>query len=360
MKRAAVNFFLFIAGGAFVWPEAKITLVTPGLEPGYESLEAVIAAEVIEYRDDMAAILTESLDKPLFMEGFGGAAAMALQVPSAVHEADSFFLSVGSALSVYAENLSPRLADELRSLDPESDMKAGLCVQPVSVNIGIPLSFLLKGLYLGGSVGYIDADAGEYGIRALSAGGFLGYRILKKRMNFLTWEGLSFEAGGDWAQNRMAASIAPGEISKTIEFDPDDDGPLVAEEITFHVDPVIRTGIESALYSFRGSLGTELTVLNALSLSVGASAVWNTRRTGITVESDEPVIVDGYLADLINPDEPGRVIIEGTASEIEKTEWGYLLQGAVKLRFGPVTMTLPLLWEPNKALGTGMFIGIRL
>lgn len=341
-------------------PAPRVTLVTPTLIEEFSAYQEVLDEYALEYRDEIAGIVSEALDKPLFMEGFGSATAAAAVVPGAVRDPSSPFIGIGSTAAVFAEGLSPELADELASIDPESDMKAGMCIQPVVINLGFPLPFFNRSLYLGASFGYIDADTGDYGMKAVSAGGFAGCRLFAERPSLVSWDGISLEAGGDWTANHLAAVAKPGEITQDVPLDPDGNGPLVPQHVTLRVDPVVRAGIDTNLVSARASLRTGVTFFRALSLYAGGGLAWARTRTGISVESSDEFEVEGDLESLLEPDKPGSISIDGTAAEYATERWLPFIQAGLMFRVGAFGMSLPVIWKPGEALGTGVFFGINL
>lgn len=342
--------------------QIRVDLATPRLIDEFSDYQGVLDDYALQYRDEIAAIVSETLDKPLFMEGFGMAASAASAVPAALRPPASPFLSAGSSAAVYAEDLSGETPSTLSNLDPESDMKAGLCVLPLAVQGALPFTVMGQRGYAGLALGYIDADTGEYGVESLSAGLFAGITFLAPRTapRIVSWEGVSLEAGGDWTNNRMNALFEPGRITQDIPLDPDGEGPLVPQDITLAVDPEVRAGIATELICLRASLRTGVTLFQALSLYGGGGILWSRTRTGITVESDAPIVIESYVSDLVDPEHPGSIAIDGTAAQFAAYALMPYLQGGLLFRVGPFGMGLPVVWKPGEALGTGFFVGVSL
>ncbi len=339
---------------------AKVTLTTPELIDEFRDYQAVLDEYAQTYCDDIADIVGDSLDKPLFMEGFASAAGVSSLVSAAVREPGLPSLSVGSAAAVYADSLGPSLASELSSLDPESDMRAGLCVQPVVVNMGATLPFFGKKTYAGLSFGYIDADTGAYGIKALSAGGFAGARVFAGRPSLLTWEGLTLELGGEWAATGLSTVAKPGTITQEVGLDPDADGPLVPQYVTLRVNPDIKAGIETNMIALRASAKTGVTFFRALTLTAGGGVAWSYARSGITVETQDQIVIDSYLGQLVKEGQNGSIAIEGTAATLVSRHVIPYFQGGASFRVGSFSLSVPVVWKPGEALGSGLFVGLSL
>jgi hypothetical protein len=278
-------------------------------------------------------------------------------VPAALHYRTFPSLSLGSAASVYAENLSPDTVDRLSNMNEDTDLKSGLCIQPLVIRAAFPLDFLLRGLSGGVSAGYMDASTEEYGVWACTAGVFAGYTFFRPRGHLFSWDGLYLGTGADFAINRLRALIRPGVISKDVEIDPDGRGPLVAESATLRADPDIDAGIVSTLYSAEIRVTTGITIAEAFSLFAGAGCTAGVARAAISIDTDEEITVEGYLGDLIET--PGSVRITGTTSGYETRILAPFGIFGVSFHVGPFELGVPVVWRPNDSLGIGAFLGAQ-
>ena len=126
MSRLLLRIIILLGlSSAFLSAEPVVTFTAPHLKPGMASLEAMLQSSAEEFSGDIETIVANALNKPAFMQGFGGAAANTVLIPSAVKDTSQPSIYVGSTASVYSKNLSPSLASHIRSLNAESDEKLG-------------------------------------------------------------------------------------------------------------------------------------------------------------------------------------------------------------------------------------------
>ena len=347
---------LLILAGTILSAEPAVTFTAPRLKPGMASLEAMLQSSAEEFSGDIEDIVATALHKPEFMRGFSGAAANIVLIPSAIKDTSHPSIYLGSTASVYSKNLSPGLAKDIRSLNAESDEKLGASVQPLVIRASVPLDLFFSGLYAGGNIGYMDAEAGDYGVWAFSGGLSVGYALIRPKKGAVAWNGLSFLACGDYAKNRITAVIRPGTISQEIPLDPDGDGPLVPIDVTLRLDPSIKGGVESSLFSLSLSASTGITFLDSISLFAGGGFSAARAETGISVEADSEIKIEGYLSNLVV--QQGRIAIKGTTSVEKSTVLGGFVQAGIQFNVGAFSITVPVLWKPLESLGTGVFMGV--
>ncbi len=338
--------------------ETTVNLTIPTLKPGMAALEAMLALSVEDFNAEINDIITSSLDKPLFMEGFSGAAAMAVIVPGTVDEGKKASITIGSAGSVFSDNLSLATIDRIRALETDSDLKAGACIQPLVINVNYPLEFLYPGLSGGAALGFMNAETGKYGIWSFSAGLSARIHFFAPRRGYFSWDGVSVSGGTDYAVNRLTALIHTGEVSKNFDLDPDGLGPLVPINVTLSMNPSIRAGIESNLLSFKLQARTGVTCFDALSLFAGAGVSAAFVKTGISLDADEPITIRGYLANLV--EKQGRISVTGTTAAHDSFSGGIFLLTGMKFSVGSFVVSIPLVWKPFESLGTGVFAGVHL
>jgi len=355
-RRHLIICILPILASAFISAESAVTFTAPRLKPGMASLEGMLQSSAGEFSGDIEDIVANALRKPEFMQGFSGAAANTVLIPSAIQEKGHYSLYLGSSASIYSKDLSPSLATHIRSLNAESDEKLGACVQPLVIRASVPLDRLFRGLFVGGNIGYMDAEAGDYGVWAFSGGLSLGYTLIKPKKGVIAWNGISFLAGGDYAKNRITAVIKPGTISQEIPLDPDGEGPLVPINVTLRLNPIIKGGVESTLTSFSLAGSTGVTFLESISLFAGGGFSVARAQTGISIEADSQIQVEGYLSDLVV--QQGKIAIKGTTEAEKSIVLGGFAQVGIQFNVGAFNITLPVIWKPRESLGTGVFMGV--
>lgn len=347
----------FISTATGFSSELTVGITPPKLKPGMAGLEAMLQSSVDGFNDDIKNIISRSLDKPLFMQGFGGAASMAVLLPGSIHPEGLPFILLGSAASVFSENLSPDSINQITTMTSESDLKSGVCIQPLVIRGEFPLTRILKGLHAGANIGFMDAEAGDYGVFSFSSGVSTGYTLFKRRKGMAQWEGVSFDFGADYAINRLTATIKPGMISKIVSIDPDDNGPLVPFTTTLILDPEIRASVESSVISWHLQSTTGGTFFEAFSLFAGAGISAAFAKAGIAIETDEEINVSGYLGNLVTT--PGRISISGTTAEHKTVNWGAYILGGLKFKIGSLDLSVPVVWKPNDSIGLGAFLGVH-
>lgn len=342
---------------SYLFAETTVKFTPPELQPGMAGLEAMLESSAEDFNDDISTLIDKSLDKPQFMQGFAGAASIAVLIPFSPHTTAQRKIAVGSAASVYAENLSPKSADQFQSLTPESDIKAGACIQPLVVNVIFPLDRIHQGLTGGASVGFMDAEAGNYGVWAFSAGLSASYLFFKSGKGIVTWDGISASAGMDFAMNRLTTVIEPGSISQTVPIDGDGNGPLVPFFVTLNIDPTIRAGIETKLFSLKVQATTGVTFFRTVTVFAGGGLSASYAREGISVQMNEEIEVEGYLADLVVKN--GTISITGTTAEHDIISGNAFALAGMKFSVGSFEISIPVVWKPMDSLGFGVFMGVR-
>lgn len=352
--RALTVYLLCALAAAAATGQPKVVLKAPVLGEGMDYVQANLDTSMTDFSDDVQGLVNDTLNKPAFMEGFGSAASRVVLVPTVPHHASGFRISLGSAAALYSEDLSPEMVSRLSNLSIESDEKTGACIQPLVISFAFPIPLTRDRVHAAASVGWMEAEASEYGVKAFSGGGTISATVFKPVGRKIVWDGLVLSAGGDYARNEVTARIKPGVIRQTVEIDPDDDGPLVAMTATISLNPDIRAGVESSVTAGKAYMSTGATFFEALSVSVGAGYTAGLARAAILLDTDETVDVEGYLANLIS--EPGSVSIHGTASETwTKTRFPWV-QASLGWNIGPFRIVLPVAYTPEDGIGTGFFL----
>jgi len=270
-RRIVSILFFSVVAGFGLSAEVQISLTPPGLMPGLTGLEDMFEDEVVALTDEINETLSDSIDKPLFMQGFGGAAATSVLVPHAVRSSSVPSVHFGIDVSVYAEPLASDIAIRLKNLDADSDERMGACMQPFVVSVRVPLDRFYPGLYGGGNFGYMNTLSGDYRMRAIAAGLSAGYRLKGSRFGVFFWDGISVEAGADYSSDRITASFSPGSVSETITLDEDGDGPLPAFDAALTFDPEVTAGVDLSVLSFSIQASSGVTVIEAVSLFAGVT-----------------------------------------------------------------------------------------
>lgn len=355
------NLPYFLAGVFACFPlaaEPVVVVHAPTLKPGYENLQAALDQSFSSFTGDFDALIETAIAKPRLMEGFNAAAMQAILIPSVLPQNGKPYVAVGTAASFASPGLSTSFLNELDSLDAKSDFDAGLGIQPLIARLGYPLDFLVPGLSVGATAGFLDTASGTYGIQAGTAGVSAEYAAIRKQKGMIAWDGVTVGAGLNYAQYRATATIRTAAVRQSILVDPDGNGPLAAFSETVVVDPKVRAGIESTVIAVNASATTGVTLFRALSLFGGGGFAVGRATSGIALDGNGTVNITDYLSGLVQS--PGTFSITGTAGE--KTEIiaeGYILTG-LAFRVAIFELTIPVVFRPIESVGTGVFLGVRL
>src|SRR5690606_21244261 len=135
---------------------------------------------------------------------------------------------------------STAVVSELDSLDVTSDVDAGACVQPLVLRGGLPLNFLLDGLSVMGTGGYMDATTAPFGVTSITASLPAKYVAFPPKYGAIAWTGLTLSHGGGFASRPLCVAIEADEITQTIPIGPDGPGPRAPFEARVSVEPTIK------------------------------------------------------------------------------------------------------------------------
>ena len=338
--------------------EPVVTVESPVLKSGMASIQVMMERSIAEFSGQINALVDESIDKPELLAGSSLAAAQAALVPSIAHGSARAYVGLGSVASYYSPGLSTAVVSDLNNLDATEDIDAGACVEPLVVRAGIPLNGLARGLSLAANAGYMNAETGSFGVRSITAGLSANYELIPARRGAVAWDGLSVTGGGDFARQRLSVTVEANTVTEVIPIDPDGGGPLTSFDATVSVNPVIKAGIDTTLISGHLGASTGVTFFRALTLFAGAGATAGWSKSAITIESNDPIAVSGYLGDLI--DSPGTIGISGTAAEHSEAFISPYISCGLALSVGAVDLSIPISIKPFDSIGAGVFIGVRL
>jgi len=333
-----------------------VDLTPPSLQPGMAGVEALLAANALAFVDDIRVRVEEGARKPRLFEAFAMATGIASAVPSASHEAASgFSLAVGSAAAVHASSFGPEMLAALEGIGLEGDLEAGACAEPMVLRARYRFPSGAVDLALG--LGYFDAVIQGYGAESLMGDASCGYRIGAPGSGALAWEALRLETGCSLAINTLSGSFRTGPISQTVPIDPDASGPLVPIYATISVDPPILLAMESRVLNARLQASTGFSLLGALSLSLGAGGVLTWGGSALSLDTEAPIEVQGYLEGLV--DQPGRISISGTAASYPYLGVSPYASAALSFTVGAFSLSLPLVYGYPGGLGAGLFAQVK-
>jgi hypothetical protein len=183
-----------------------------------------------------------------------------------------------------------------------------------------------------------------------------GYRLRGSRFGVVTWNGFAFHAGVDFSVDDVMARYEFGNIYETISLDTDGIGTVPSFNANLSIMPAIEAGgkISTLVFGFR--LSTSITFIEAVSAFGGIGITASSSTSRIWVSLDEDITLDEYTASLV--DKPGRVTVSGDLARERAGGVGGYFEGGLQFHAGALLITLPVLWTPYYALGTGVFLGV--
>lgn len=346
--------------------EPRVSLIAPRLTAGNAQLQALLDQEVQANAGAIKKIVNEAIDKPQFLKGSAVANAEAALLPASPLIADRryFSFTVGSYAAVTSDTLEPRLLQErLDNFQLKDDFAMGAGLQPLSLQLNIPMSFISRDLSLQAAFGLMRLRYRGFDFSSLLVQGGLNWQCLRPvgKSRLLRWEGLTLGLGCAWSTNSFGTRASPGAISRSFSVDPDEGGPFLAIPLSVSLDPSFDISLESSSLLLPLHITTGLRVLGSLSLQAGAGLypIWG--RSAIRLNSvagTTDLRVDSYLAKSIERN--GSISVSGSSDPMQARAFGGFINVGLGLETGPCGIRLPLLWDFDTGLCAGMLIGIAI
>jgi hypothetical protein len=323
--------------------------------------------EVSSYTSNIQSIMNEALTKPLLMQGLADANTENSLMSGFVYLDDRRYVSiiVGSCASLVSDTYDiPSLESRLENFQLSSDYSLGAAAQPLCLQLDVSLDRLVEGLGVQASFGYVPPlEYQGFEFSSISAQFGLDWLCLgpvgDKR--FVRWDGLEFGLGLAWSYNSLSTRISTGEISRTLSFSPDGDGPFLPFPVTISINPQFDATVEMQSFALPFQITTGFTVLGAFSFQVGGGLYpafgWSDIRLQ-SVDGTTKISVDSYLESLISRD--GYINASGTTDPVYSKVFGYFASGALRLLMGRCSITLPLIWDCSTGLSAGLNVGVSI
>lgn len=365
MKRAQLCLFASCALAAVParGADLAVAFTAPELAPGMASLETMLQAEAEGFLDEVLALVEEVVDKPLFMKAFTGAAVTSSLLPGQLAARDGIAFSVGSAAALWSADWSPAALERLGAIGTDDDLEAGAGVQPLLAQVAFSLDRFLPGLDGGAYAGFMDVQGSGFGIKSFSVGLFSGLALfappVDARPAMVGWQGLRLSLGGGYSTGTLGMLVEPGPVYQTIPIDPDGEGPLVALSTTIQVDPSVMAGVKSSVYGVRFLVSTGLSLFRSISLVAGAGGSLSAGSSSVSLESDDDVVVLGYLSSLVVPGGEGRIQISGSAAAVNSVLVSPVLTAGLGFRVGAFQLSVPVVWNLPAGLGVAVLVEVR-
>jgi len=343
--------------------QVSVDITTPTLGSGMSQLESLLVSNLGTAISEIEIMVNETLSKPELTSSFGNATGLcsAVSMLGNIPQFSNYSLSIGANASLYSNTLDFNvISDRLASLQPEDDFQFGIGVQGISANFSMPLFFLIEDLSVFGSIGYLNISTDEYFINDFSALASAKYSVFDavEPSRIFKWTPLTVQAGISYGYNNLGTTIEAGAITETFEADPDSDGPLLAQNVSVEMNPLIDLGLESHIGTVLFSLSSGITVFDSFHLFLGGGLNLAFGKTGISVHSEEEINIIGYLSDLV--EEEGSVLISGAVEGGPPKAFLPYIYSGLQFDFSSSFINLTVLYHPAAGISGGISMGVSL
>jgi hypothetical protein len=299
MKNRLFLIYIFIVFSA---ESLSALTVTASLN---DPLDLIPAGQQSIVENDIATAVAGQIGQydnmPDLASGFGNANTYASHAATlrGYQGYEIFAVAVGSMISVQAPSDDPMFFTKLQDELDTGDIYAGVGGNPVVVQAGLNLGFILDGLHVAFKFGKFDygVDKSDFKIDYESNlfGVLLNYQLIKEKAilsRILLWRGLSLESGFIYSNN-------------IISFYKDLDAlaPFASAGYTVEVDPSIDLVLDTKTVVVPLEVYTSIRLLYVLNIGVGGGLDYVPYgRTSFSLKSagtmkvTAPVVVDGTAA----------------------------------------------------------------
>ena len=354
---------LMILSSVGINAQVSVDLTMPTLGSGMSQLEALLISNVGTAASEIETMVNNTLYKPELTSSFGNATGLcsSISMLGNIPHFSKYSLSIGANASLYSNTLDfNEISDKFDDLQPEDDFQFGVGVQGLTANFSMPLTFLLENLSVLGSIGYLNISTDEYFIVDFSVLIAAKYSIFEpiRSSRIFKWTPLSVQAGLSYGYNNLGIIIEADTITETFEADPDSDGPLLPQNVSVELEPVINIGLESQIGTLMFSLSSGITVFDSFHFFLGGGLNLLFGKTGISVYSEEEINIIGYLSELV--EEEGSILISGSVEGgPPKVFLPYLFSG-LQIDFSSSFINLTVLFHPVSGISGGISMGVSL
>ena len=306
-------------------------------------VESAIEAELGKY-DDM----------PDFAKGMGNANTYAASAATmrGYQGYSIFSIAVGTMAAIQAPSGDPKFYQDMQDEMDTGDVYAGVGCNPVVVQLGINLSFLVEDLYVAFRFGKFDKqfDAGDFKIDYNSnlIGVLINYQLIKEHAilsRALLWRGISLETGCIYSNNNIAY------YNKLDSMDvPADSGTY-----TIHVDPSIDFVLDMKSCIIPVELYTSIRFFYVLNIGAGAGfdyvAAGKTDLSLKSVGDAEVTAGPSYVGT------KGKITVDAGTNNVKPDSFRPKLMANLGLSAGPVFIDFPVTYYLDNAFSIGITAG---
>jgi hypothetical protein len=290
---------------------------------------------------------------PLFAKGMGNANTYAASAATmrGYQGYSIFSIAVGTMAAIQAPSGDPKFYQDMQDDLDNGDLYAGVGCNPVVVQVGLNLSFLVEDLYVAFRFGKFDyeIDAGDFKIDYNSnlIGGLINYQLIKEKSilsRALLWRGISLETGCIYSNNNIAFYKKLDSIYS-----------LSGSTFTADVDPSIDIVLDMTGYIIPVELYTSLRLFYVLNFGVGVGFDYVAAgKTDLSLKSSgEAVITAGGLDGT-----KGTITVDASTNNVKPDRYRPKYMANVGLSAGPVFIDVPVTYYLDNAFSVGVTAGV--
>lgn len=294
---------------------------------------------------------------PKLARGFGNANTYSSQASTlrGYQGYDLFAVSVGSMVAIQAPSDDPRFYKDLADEIDQGDVYAGVGFNPVVIQAGLNLGFILDGLYVSFLFGKLDVnvDQGDYRIGQNSniVGGYISYAIFSEKAilaRSLLWRGVTLQTGYIHTDNKITFYNKLDKMSYSTT--------VMTYAVDYTVDPSVDFVVATRGNIVPVELYTSMRLLWSLNFGVGGGFDYIfSSKTDISLSSAGDVVVEPTSAAYVG--ETGKVSIDADTSGIKSDKYRKKLLANIGLSIGPVFIDFPMSYYLDNGYAIGLTAG---
>jgi len=261
-----------------------------------------------------------------------------------------FSIAVGTMAAIQAPSGDPKFYEDMQDDLDSGDLYAGVGCNPVVVQIGLNLSFLVEDLYMAFRFGKFDyeIDTGDFKIDYNSnlIGVLINYQLIKEHAilsRALLWRGISLESGLIYSNNKIAFYKELDTLYS-----------ITGSTFTADVDPSIDFMLDMTGYIIPVELYTSLRLFYVLNFGAGAGFDYAAAgKTDLSLKSSgEAVITAGGLEGT-----EGTITVDAGTNNVKPDRFRPKFMANVGLSAGPVFIDVPVTYYLDNAFSVGITAG---
>ena len=343
--------------------EIAVSLEMPELGEGMGRLEALLAENIAPAMAEIDTSVVDLLEKPQLTGAFSTAVGLSSSLPLQGNGmvSSEYSLSLGSYASLYSYTFdTDALEERFSQLSEEDDFEFGVNIHLVNAGFYFPLRKLHPRSSGFVSLAYSDLSGEDIYVRSFffqTALGHMPFRVKKLNRSF-KWSPLYGQIAVSYSSSSLGTEFETGVIEEVFELDPDGNGPLIAQDVSIEIDPLVELGLESRIGTLTAAFSSGITLLDFLHCYIGAGISTAFGRTDIAVDSSDEITILGYLSGLI--EEEGRFTISGSVEgSAPVVLLPYFFTG-LQVDMSSLFLRIPFQYNPESGISSGISMGVSL